>query len=142
MSEQENIKAAQAIYDALNSHDWSKDPYRSDDLLSEHPGMPGPLNLAQNKAYLQNNWTAFPDLKWEVLLTVAQGDYVVTHWKCSGTHTGPLQMPSGATIPPTGKKAVMMGSSTEQVKNGKVVHAWSFYDMASLFGQLGLLPPM
>lgn len=140
MSEQENIKAAQAIYDALNSHDWSKaDPYFDDNLLSEHPGMPGPLSLTQNKALLESNWPAFPDLKYEVLLTVAQGDYVVTHWKATGTHTGPLQMPSGA-IPPTGKHVTLMGSSTEQVKNGKVVHSWSFYDMASMMGQLGLLP--
>jgi len=54
--------------------------------------------------YLENFFTAFPGSKFEALLTVTQGDYVVTNWKVSGgAHTGPLRTPSGGTIPPTGK---------------------------------------
>ena len=89
-----------------------------------------------------NFMTAFPGSKFEVLLTIAQGDYVVMNWKVSGSNTGPLQAPSGVSIPPTGKKATLMGSTTSQVKNGKVTHTWAYWDMASLLGQLGLLPPM
>ncbi len=86
---------------------------------------------------------SFPGTKFEVLHTIAQGDYVVTNWKASGgTHSGPLLTPSGGTVPPTGKSATIMGSTTAQLKNGKVIHSWTFWDMASLLGQLGLLPPM
>jgi hypothetical protein len=35
-----------------------------------------------------------------------------------------------------------VGSTTTQVKNGKITHAWTFWGMTSLLGQLGLLPPM
>ncbi len=144
MSEQENIKAAHAFFDAWNAGDLSKsDPYEADDFLAEGPGATGPMNKEQNRMYLQNFLTAFPGSKFEALLTVAQGDYVVVHWKVSGgAHTGPLRSPSGGVIPPTGKTATVVGSSTSQVKNGKITHSWAFWDMMSLLGQLGLLPPM
>ena len=142
MSEQENIKAAQAWIDAWNSGDLSKaDLYEADNFQAENPGT-GPLNSAQSRAYIQNFLTAFPGSKIEVVHTIVQGDYVVTNWKTTGTNNGPLQTPSGGSIPPTGKMATTMGSTTSLVKNGKVVHAWGYFDMATLLGQLGLLPPM
>ena len=52
------------------------------------PDAAGPMNKEQNRMYLENFLTAFPGSKFEVWLTVAQGDYAVAHWKTSGTHTG------------------------------------------------------
>jgi steroid delta-isomerase-like uncharacterized protein len=142
MSEQENIKAAQAWIDAWNTGDLSKmAPYEADNIISENPGA-GPLNAVQNRAYIQNYLTAFPGSKIEVVHTIVQGDYVVTNWKTTGTNNGPLQTPSGGSIPPTGKVSTTVGSTTAQVKNGKVVHTWGYFDIASILGQLGLLPPM
>jgi predicted ester cyclase len=143
MSVQDNIKVAQGFFDAFNSRDMSKWTLRqADNFISEGPIAPGPMTAAQQNAGFQVMLTASADAKYEVLLTIAQGDYVVINWKYAGTHTGPLQMAPGRSIPPTGKKFSMMGSMTALVQNGKVVHTWFFYDMASLFGQLGLLPPM
>lgn len=143
MSEQDNIKAAYAIFDAWNAGDLSQaDSYEADGFMADGPGAAGPMNTQQNRMYLQNFLTAFPGSKFEVLLTVAQGDYVVTHWKSTGLHAGPLHSPSGTAIPPTGKSVTLMGSTTSQVKNGKITHSWTFWDMTSLLGQLGLLPPM
>ena len=143
MSEQENIKAALAFFEAWNAGDLSRvDPYQADGYMDEAPGAAGPMNKQQDRMYLQNFLTAFPGSKFEVLLTITQGDYVVTHWKVVGTHAGPLQSPSGAVIPPTGKSVTLMGSTTSQVKNGKVTRSWAFWDLSSLLGQMGLLPPM
>jgi predicted ester cyclase len=143
MSEQENIKAAHAFFDAWNAGDLSKgDPYEADGFMAEGPGAAGAMTKEQNRMYLENFLTAFPGSKFEVWLTVAQGDYAVLHWKVKGTHTGPLHSPSGAAIPPTGKSVVLTGSTTSEVKNGKVVRSWAFWDLSSLLGQLGLLPPM
>jgi steroid delta-isomerase-like uncharacterized protein len=144
MSEKENIKAARAFFDAWNDGDLSKaDGYEADDFMAEGPGAPGPMNAEQNRMYSQNFLTAFPGSKFEILRTIAADDYVVTHWKVSGgSHSGPLQTPSGGSIPPTGKSAVVMGSTTSQFRDGKIVRSWTFWDMASLLGQLGLLPPM
>lgn len=144
MSEQENIKAAHAFFEAWNAGDLSlSDGYAADDFKGEGPGAASPMNYEQNRMYNQNFFTAFPGTKFEILLTIAQGDYVVTHWRASGgTHSGPLQTPSGSSIPPTGKSAVVVGSTTTQLRDGKIVHSWTFWDMASLLVQLGLLPAM
>ena len=143
MSEQENIKIASAFFDAWNAGDLSKGlQYESDDFSVEAPGSPVPLSGKQYIDYNQNFLNAFPGSKFVILFTVSQGDYVVTHWKISGKHTGPLMSASGMAIPPTGKSATITGSTTVQIKNGKSVRGWTFWDMSSLLGQLGLLPPM
>jgi steroid delta-isomerase-like uncharacterized protein len=143
MSEQENIKAASSFFDAWNSGDLSKSaPYEASDMKVEAPGAPGPLDREQNRKYNQNFLTAFPGSKFEVVLSVAQGDYVVMNWTITGKNTGALQSPTGSTIPPTGKVSTLVGSTTSLIKNGKVAHAWNYWDMASLLGQLGLMPPM
>jgi steroid delta-isomerase-like uncharacterized protein len=143
MSEQDNLKAATAFFEAWNAGDLSKaDAYYADDFRADGPGVTGTMTSEQNRTYTQNFLTAFPGSKFEVLLTITQGDYVVTHWKNHGTHSGPLGTPSGGAVPPTGKSATIVGSTTSQLKNGKIIRSWTFWDMASLLGQLGLLPPM
>jgi predicted ester cyclase len=143
MSEQENIKIASSFFDAWNAGDLNKSlQYQSADFSVEAPGSPVSLNAMQNLAYNQNFLTAFPGSKFQTLFTVSQGDYVVIHWKITGAHTGPLMSPSGKAIPPTGKSVTISGSTTSQIKDGKNVRAWTFWDMTSLLGQLGLLPPM
>jgi predicted ester cyclase len=143
MSEHENIKAAHSFVDAWNSNDLNKGTtFEASNFMIEAPGSPGPMNAEQNRMYNQNFLTAFPGSKFEVLLDVVQGDYVVTNWKITGKHTGPLHAPSGTVVPPTGKTATVVGSTTFLIKDGKLVHGWTFWDMASLLGQLGLIPPM
>jgi predicted ester cyclase len=53
-----------------------------------------------------------------------------------------MRTPSGKTIPPTGRKVALLGSSTFEIKQDKVVHGWAYFDTASMLGQLGVLPPM
>ena len=142
MSEQDNVKVAMALFDNLNAHDLDKNhALQSDDVKFEAPGAPGALDRAQGRAYTQGFITAFPDLHFDIKLTVAQGDHVVVNYVGTGTHTGPLTTPSGGTIPPTGKKAAVPGSNTLEIKNGKITHSWVYFDMVTLLGQLGLMPP-
>ena len=143
MSEQDNIKASQAFFEAWNAGDLSRDAdTTADEFRSEGPGAPGPMNEEEFRAYSQNFLTAFPGSKFEVLRTIAQGDYVVNNWKASGAHAGPLMSPSGAAIPPTGKTVTIFGSTTSEVKNGKVTRSWNYWDMTVMLTQLGLMPPM
>jgi steroid delta-isomerase-like uncharacterized protein len=142
MSREENIKVANAFFEAFNAHDLSKGhPYEADDLVLEAPGAPGPLNRQQARMYNQAFVTAFPDGHFEVHRTLVDGDYVVTHWTGSGTNTGPLVTPTGQTIPPTGRKGMVSGVTISEVKNGKVTRGWSYWDQVALLTQLGLMPP-
>ena len=143
MSEQENTKLAKSFFDNLNAHDLDKnDPLTAENSKTDATGATGLTTREQGRAYTQGFFTAFPDLHFDVTQIVAQGDYVVLNWSGSGTHTGPLTTPSGGTIAPTGKKSSVPGSTTLEIKGGKITHTWIYFDMASLLGQLGLLPPM
>jgi steroid delta-isomerase-like uncharacterized protein len=142
MSEQENIKIVQSTWDALNAHDLDKfGQLFAANFRGEQPGAPG-LTREQNRAFIQVFLTGFPDLRFTVGETIASGNYVVMHWTAAGTHTGPLQAPSGKAVPPTGKKVTLPGSGTWEVKSGKVTRSWVFWDRATMLDQLGLLPPM
>jgi steroid delta-isomerase-like uncharacterized protein len=143
MSEQENIKVVRADYEAFNAHDLDTlSQWRTADFLAESTGAPAPLNIEQFQMFFQAYLTAFPDVHLDVTLMIAHGDYVFVHWTGTGTHTGPLRTPTGSSIPATGKKVVLKGSDTFELKGGKISHSWGFFDRASLLGQLGLLPPM
>src|SRR4030067_577650 len=109
--------------------------------MADNPAAPGSLNKGQARAFQQGFLTAFPDLHFDVTRTIAQGDDVVLHWMATGTHTGPMRTPSGNTVPPTGKNGTQAGSSTIEIKNGKIARLWAFWDTGSLLSQLGLLPP-
>ena len=143
MSEQENTRAVEKLFEALNAHDLSRDTeYISPDFHADQPGASGPMTQDQNIAYTQGFFDAFPDLHFDKRQIIAQGDFVVINWMGSGTHKGGLRTPTGAVIPPTGKHARVPGSTTYQFKNGKVVQSTTFWDMATLLAQLGLMPGM
>ena len=143
MSEQDNVKVVQASYAALNAHDLDKyDRLLTVDYKAEGTGAPDPMNTAQNRLLLQGFLTAFPDLHFDVTRTIAQNDAVVAHWSGTGSHTGPLSTPTGASIPATGKKAVVRGTSTFDLKNDRITRSWTYWDMTSLLGQLGVMPPV
>ena len=127
--------------DAINSHDYKRlRSYHADTFRALLPGQPGLVDEAGHQAFLLQNWTAFPDFAIKVTRNIAQGDYVFENWIASGTQSGPMATPTGGNIPPTGHKATFHGSHTFEIKNGKVVLAKVYFDMASLVGQLEVMP--
>lgn len=144
MSEQANANVVRSQFDAYNAKDhtgWSQS--RGAGYAGEQPGAPGPMNAEQMWMYQETFRRAFPDLHLEVTYVIAAGDDVVAHWTATGTHNGSLSIPNGGSaIPPTGQAAVVKGSTTFQMKDGKIVREWAFWDMASLLSQLGLMPAM
>ena len=57
-----------------------------------------------------------------------------------GTHTGPVTMPDGTEIPPTGRRVEVQGMELVRVRDGKVVADNLYYDNLAVAAQLGLLP--
>ena len=143
MSKQDNIRAAEQTLAVMNSHDLTRDlEIYADNYQFDGPGASGTMTYEQSQAYLQGFIDAFPDLHFEINRTIADEDSVVLNWTAVGTHSGALPTPSGNSIPPTGKTSKVYGSTTYHFKNGKISHGWTYWDMASLLAQLGLLPPM
>lgn len=141
MSEQENVRIAKMMFERLNRRDLDSQPeYVHENFAIEAPGAAGPMTREQYKVYLQGILEAFPDLHFDVLQTIAQGDYVVVIWRTSGTHTGPMRTPNGDVIPATNRKGVVDGSTLYEFRGDKIARSRVFWDMAGLLMQLGVMP--
>ena len=77
----------------------------------------------------------FPDLTVEVLRVIAEGDIVASHAVFRGTHTGEYM-----GVPPTGKAIEVEVVDMTRWEGGKLAERWGVFDVATMMGQLGLLP--
>ena len=71
---------------------------------------------------------------------VEQGDAFADEWTFVGTHTGPLPLPDGTELPPTGKRVEVRGMEFVRVRDGKIVVDNLYYDNMAVAVQLGLVP--
>src|SRR6266487_1421972 len=102
--------------------------YRRHDL---RPGNPTSSPEGQ-KRIAADFRAAFPDLRMQIDLMVAEGDFVVARWTTEGTNTGPW-----GNIPPTGKHTKFSGVNIFRIENGKVVEIWNHRDDLGVMQQLG-----
>ncbi len=84
--------------------------------------------------------TAFPDASWESAHKHEAGDTAIDEGYVVGTHTGPLELPTGESVAPTGKRIRVRGCDAATVQNGVVTSHRFYFDQMELAGQLGLAP--
>jgi len=136
---EENKTIVLTSTEALNARDlnlWSQK--RADDFTGEYPGLPV-LNKTQSRMFNQSFVTAFDDIHFHPERVLAEGDYVLIHWTASGTHTERLATVSGETIPPTGREVTIRGVLLAEVREGKVVREWVYWDQLALLVRLGVM---
>ena len=82
---------------------------------------------------------AFPDMSFEAQETLEIGDFAIDAGYFLGTQTGPIAMPDGQLVPPTGKHIRVRDMELATVRDGRIVrHEWYWDQMESLT-QLGLI---
>jgi predicted ester cyclase len=80
--------------------------------------------------------SAFPDFTMEIVQLVAEGDTVVAHFRCSGTHRG-----EWLGVAPTGRRFENVDEIyVFRVRDGRLAAATGVEDNLSRMRQLGLLP--
>ncbi|GAA5179060.1 ester cyclase [Rugosimonospora acidiphila] len=79
--------------------------------------------------------TAFPDLQFEIVDLVADGDRVASRMIARATHTGEYM-----GMPATGKPVECSVFGIARVAGGKLVEHWGVTDELHLMQQVGLLP--
>jgi predicted ester cyclase len=75
---------------------------------------------------------AFPDLRFEVEIVIAEDELVAARWTASGTHTG-----AWGAVEPTGRRARFSGVNIFRFENRKVVEIWNHRDDLGLMEQVG-----
>ena len=80
--------------------------------------------------------TSFPDIHMEIVELIAEDDKVVGRFTCSATHQGKWlgHQPTGRRFQRVAEVAIF------QIRDGRIVKAWSLEDTLSRLQQLGLLP--
>jgi predicted ester cyclase len=109
------------------------------DVINHGPGSPqnsGTEGIKRQAALLR---TAIPDLLTTLNDQFGEGDRVVSRWTGSGTHTGPLNMPTG-TVTATGNPISFDEIRIDRHANGRIAESWWIPDRFTLWAQLGLLP--
>jgi len=79
---------------------------------------------------------AFTDLYIEQTSHLTVGSEFAAEWIMRGVHTGDLP-----GMPATGRSFSVAGAKFTQVRNGEIVSATLYWNMADLLTQVGLLPP-
>jgi predicted ester cyclase len=86
------------------------------------------------KRWVRPFQSAFPDFEMEVVELISEGDTVVAHFKCSGTHRG-----EWLGVPATGRRFENVDEIyIFQVRNGKLTSAFGVEDNLSRLRQLGI----
>jgi ketosteroid isomerase-like protein len=68
------------------------------------------------------------------------GECAIDQGEFIGTHTGPMELPDGSSLPPTGKRVRMRSVDIATVSDGKIVRHDFYFDQADLAAQLGVAP--
>lgn len=70
---------------------------------------------------------------------IGSDDYAVVEFIGRGTNTGPLATPQ-VEVPATGHKVEIPFCDVHRIEDGKITNGRSYFDMATMMRQLGLLP--
>jgi predicted ester cyclase len=115
------------------------DELLAEDIINHGPGSPSVLGTEGIKRQAALLRTAIPDLHATLDDQFGHGDRVVSRWTGSGTHTGPLNLPTG-TVEGTGSSISFDEIRIDRHANGRIVESWWIPDRFTLWQQLGLLP--
>jgi len=143
----ENIAIVQTHYDLFNQRDsnpeWADQAAARVSPSFSWRVIPTGQNLQGVAGYLEfvNGWAStFSDSRVDIQNVIASNGQVVSEAVFRGTHDGTLMTPMGP-IPATGKSVALPICDIFQLADGKISGAKVYFDLATMLGQLGLMPP-
>ncbi|MHC9296625.1 ester cyclase [Mycobacterium sp. LTG2003] len=138
MAEDQNKAVARRVWEAFASGDLDA----FDEIIA--PGAAfhdtqdpfgnqrGPEHM---KNLIQMYRNAFSNMRFDVKLQVAEGDYVCTLLEAQGDNTGELM-----GQPATGRHSRIQITDTDRIVDGKIEETWVTWDTLGMLQQLGLIP--
>ncbi len=115
--------------------------YVLEEMSTRRSGLPGTGGQSNPpsrgpevvKQFISDMRQAFPDLRYTIDDTIAEGDKVVTRCHWEGTQKGEFM-----GLPPTGKHVHQDEVDIVRYVDGKVVEHWGYMDSNHLLQQLGV----
>ena len=134
MSIESNKKAAREFFEQI----WNqKDESAIDRFIPENASGNDP-DFGQGREGFRKQWrqwvTAFPDLHFEIVDMISEGDKVLTRWTLTGTLQGEYL---GAL--PDGRQIRVEGMSLDRIEDGWVAEGFDGWDNYGFRRQLGII---
>ena len=82
---------------------------------------------------------AFSDIEYRSERALETQECAIDQGEIIGTHTRPLQLPDGQSVPPTRKQIRMRAMDIATVANGRIVRHDFYFDQLDMMTQLGLM---
>lgn len=89
------------------------------------------------KHWMNSVFHAFPNIHYELIEFIENGDQLAFHWVARGNHHG-----SFLKIPASGKLVSIHGMSIMKIEKEKIKEGKLMWDLAAVLRQMGLLPQM
>jgi steroid delta-isomerase-like uncharacterized protein len=130
MSYLETKAIASCFYECYNRKDIEKsfNDFIADDLVNHT--MNGELNRDEWMNFDKSFVAACPDLEITIKEQFAEGNRVVTHWACTGTHTGDF-----LGMPGSGNPIRLTGISIDTIEKGKIKEHFAMADFTHFMQQ-------
>ena len=139
MSSKKNIELAHTWYEQM----WSKPDYDLADQIIDPHYDPDWVHIPkkgseQVKHEIRYFRSVFPDLKYEIVDTIAADDRVWIRYKGTGTQSG-----NAWGFEPTNQQVEFEGVTILYVsKAGKIVDRWGAFCFYDILSDLELVPPL
>jgi steroid delta-isomerase-like uncharacterized protein len=136
LAPEENTRVVRRFYEEVwqkGNLDVADDVFGDDYVrhdLRPTDAAPGPEGQKQIARAFR---AAFPDLRFDVEIVIADGNYVAARWTASGTHTG-----RWGDVEPTGRFVTFSGVNIFRFENARVMEIWNHRDDLGLREQLGV----
>lgn len=111
----------------------------SPDVVLTAPGGLDFKGLAGMRQWFDLWSDACPDRRVKYHNVLVQGDQLIGEGTFTGTHTGPLHLPTG-DVPPTGRKLAADYVAVFHFAGEKITYMRHYMDLMGVMAQLGLLP--
>ena len=135
----ETTRVAREYFAALGRAERdAQQRYYADDAQAHVHGVVGPTGREGMAAFFGELFDAFPDWRFAVVETVAEGDGVAVRWRARATFAGPG---SFMGFEPNGARIDVEGVDLVRVRDGRIGAIDAYMNGAELARQLGALPP-
>jgi steroid delta-isomerase-like uncharacterized protein len=102
------------------------------------PVSPDPIHGREAIVQFESDMhVAFPQATLTIRTPVASGGTIAVEWEYAGRNTGPIRT-AMRIIPPSGREMHIHGASFIHIHDGLITQERRYYDVRSLFQQLGL----
>ena len=137
MSREDNVRTARLLLELINKQDFDRlDEVYAHDLIDHDPAPEHGGGLDGVIRYFADLSAAFPDLRFDEEVVIADGDHVAMVYRLTGTQRGRFH-----GVAATGHRIAARGMQMSRFAGGKIVERWGAVDDLAILGRLNVAVP-